>query len=385
MRALAITPKGLEETAAKEIEELIKAKTEIKESAVIFHPKKMIDLCLLCYKSQSASTIISLFDCFVFKNNPFKKIEKTINKLDISKWTDKNTTFAVRCKRTGNHGFLSSEIERKTGGFIIKKIKDNKSNIKVNLECPGTIFYIYIHHNQCYLGVDFSGFDLSKREYKIFTHPTSLKGNIAYSLLRIIDYKKDKTLLDPFCSSGEIPIEAALFKTGFSINYYRKEKFAFLKLKLFKKTNFEQFFKNIDKKIKNQGKIKILGFDNLLKYIKSSQKNAKIAGINKHIVFSKISISWLDAKFNKGQIDNIVTQLPSYSQRTSKQAIDKIYNEFFYQSKYVLKDNGNILVLLKTEMPGEIPQKYNFKLSQKKEIFSGKQKYNVFIYEKIKE
>jgi len=382
MRALAITSKGLEETAAKEIGELIKAKTKIKESTVIFHPKKMIDLCLLCYKSQSASTILLLFDYFRFENTPYKTIEKTINKLDITKWTDKNTTFAVRCKRTGDHGFLSSEIEKKTGGFIIKKIKGDKSNIKVNLECPDIIFYVYIYHNQCYLGVDFSGFDLSKREYKIFTHPTSLKGNIAYSLLRIIDYKKDKTLLDPFCSSGEIPIEAALFKTEFSVNHYKKNNFAFLKLKPFKKTNFGLFFKNIDKKIKNQGKIKIFGFDNLLKYIKSSQKNAKIAGINKHIVFSKISISWLDTKFNKGQIDNIVTQLPSYSQRTAKQAIDKIYNEFFYQSKYVLKDNGKILVLVKTEMPDEIPQKYNFELSQKKEIFSGKQKYNVFVYKK---
>ena len=51
MKGLAITSKGIEDTAAAEIKELINAKCKTEESCVVFDFRKFEDLCLLCYKS----------------------------------------------------------------------------------------------------------------------------------------------------------------------------------------------------------------------------------------------------------------------------------------------------------------------------------------------
>ena len=88
MNALAITSKGLEEITSFEIKELINAKTEIKETGVIFQSKESIDLCTLCYKAQSVNKIIFLFNFFIFKNyNDFlKKLKTKIEKINFDNW-----------------------------------------------------------------------------------------------------------------------------------------------------------------------------------------------------------------------------------------------------------------------------------------------------------
>jgi len=92
-----------------------------------------------------------------------------------------------------NDDFSSQDIEKETGAFIINNIKEKKAyDQKVDLENPDLIFYVYIFNERCYLGIDFCGFDLSKRDYKVFSSASDIKGTIAYSLLRIVGYKKKK-------------------------------------------------------------------------------------------------------------------------------------------------------------------------------------------------
>ncbi|HHI04174.1 MAG TPA: hypothetical protein ENL45_01365, partial [Candidatus Woesearchaeota archaeon] len=218
MKAIAITHKGIEDIAALEVKEIIKVSAETKETVVLFEPKKMIDLCTLAYKAQSIIKVIYLFDEFKIQtsfNETLKTIEKRIRKINFNEWLDKNKSFKVLCRHLTNDNFSSQDIEKETGAFIIDNIKERKKyKQKVDLENPDLIFYVYIFNERCYLGIDFCGFDLSKRDYKVFSSASDIKGTIAYSLLRIAGYKKEKKLLDPFCSSGIIPIEAALYNKG---------------------------------------------------------------------------------------------------------------------------------------------------------------------------
>jgi len=369
MKGLAITNKGIEKEAALEIKELIKCKTSIKESVVLFEFSKYEDLFTLCYKGQSFAKVIFLFDFFEF--NGKKSLIENINKIKISEWADKKGTFRVSCKRVGSHDFSSQEIEDEIGKLI---------DLKCDLINPDVIFYVYIYNNMCYLGIDFSGFDLSKRDYRIFAMPSSLKATIAYALTRISGYK-DGVLLDPFCGSGEIPIEAAMFKSNFPVNYYNKQKFAFLKLKKNKKFNFDKFFKAIDSKIKKD-KTKINCFDYQQRNVKTAEKNSKIAGVHKLLNFSRQDTEFLELKFKKN-VDVIVTQPPAISKYSNKKDIEKIYNEFFYQAEYILKKNGKIVLI--SEHPEELKkyaEKYKFKIVDERSVFSGKKEFKVLVINK---
>ena len=56
---------------------------------------------------------------------------------------------------------------------------------------PKKIVYVFINEDKAYFGIDIVNKDLSKREYKIFIHPASLKGSVASCLIRFAGYKKN--------------------------------------------------------------------------------------------------------------------------------------------------------------------------------------------------
>ncbi len=381
MKAIAITHKGIEDIASLEIKELIKVNSKVNETVVLFEPKKIINLCKLAYKAQSIIKIICLFDEFKIQDNLdeiLKTIEKRIKKINFDKWLDKNNSFKVLCSHLTNDDFSSQDIEKEAGAFIINNIKEKKAyDQKVDLENPDLIFYVYIFNERCYLGIDFCGFDLSKRDYKVFSSASDIKGTIAYSLLRIAGYKKEKKLLDPFCSSGIIPIEVALYNKG-SVNYYRKDDFAFLKLKPFEKQDFEQFFTKLNKK-EDKTKPSIFASDQQLCHIRSAKKNAKIAAVNKNIEFSRADLEWLDTRFDKNEIDLIAAK-PMFSKYDLKRT-KKTYDEVFYAAKYILSEKGKIVLISRSmDLLKESAEKHGFKVTDERVVWQGQQKLEIIVF-----
>jgi len=374
MKSLAITSKGIEDTASTEIKELINSKCKIEESCVVFDFKKFEDLCLLCYKSQSVDRIIYLIDKFEFKNFS-EDFERFLDKSDLSEWIKKYKNFKVECARIGEHDFKSVDAETQFAKFVLKKYK--KEEPRFNLKEYDIIFFIYIINDKCYFGIDFAGFELNKRLYKIFLHPGSLRGTIAYALIRESGFQKKDAMLDPFSRDGVVVIESAFYANEFPVNYFKKDKFAFLKLDL--GIDYEKFFETLDKKIQKKPKCEIYSFDHLFKYVDFSKKNAKIAGVDKEINFSRTELEWLDIKFKKEVVDRIITNLPN-----SKNAnLDKIYHEFFYQAEYILKKEGRIAVIsVIPDFLKKHAEKHNFIVDKEKDAWSGEQKLQIIVFKK---
>ena len=380
MKALAITHKGLEQVTSLEISELLKIKTEIKDSCVIFDVASYEDIALVCYKSQSVKKVLLLLDNF--KINSLKDIKKSVKKniKEIEEFvkpqktkfseapgipdSQVGKTFAVSAEHLEND-FDTEEICIEAAASI---------TAKVDLKNPDVILFVYIFKNDCYLGIDFSGEDLSKRDYRIYTHYQALRASIAYSLLRIADYSSKDIILDPFCGSGTILIEAALFANNFSQNYYSKDKFAFNKF-------LDIDLEKLDKKSSFKGSI--MGFDNELRYIIGAKKNAKIAGIEKLINLSKIDIEWLETKLKEKSIDKIITNPPNLSNKNQR-TIEKIYDEFFNQADFLLKDKGNVTLITKTfDIIKNSAEKYNFKPIKEFSVVIGKEEHKIIVFSKI--
>lgn len=378
IKGVAIVSKGIENISALEVKELINTKTVVKETCVTFDCKSYEDLCLLCYKAQSVNKILCIFSNFKFKE--LNDIKKEIDKIDFSKWLDKDKSFRVSCKIIENN-ISSQEINSEVGAFVIHAIKKkNNYNQKVDLDNPDLIFFVYIFKDNCYLGIDFADFSLHKRSYKIFNHPRSLRGTIAYSLVRIADLDKKQLLIDPFCGSGEIPIEAALFLSGFPINFFNKEKFAFLKLDL--SINYEEFFKKIEANVKAD-KLNVIGYDEKWLYLNSAKKNSKIAGINKLISLSRLESEWIDTKFDKASVDKIITKPPMITTHINPKSVQKKYDELFYHAEFVLKEKGLVIVITKsTEELKKHAKKYKFKIKDEREVYSGKQILKIIVFSK---
>ncbi len=383
MKAIIITYKGFEDIAANEVKELIGAEAKTQESVAIFDYKKFEELCILAYKSQSAIKTIHLLCEFKAEkelNETIDAIKKGLFDVDLSMWVNENTTFKISCKRIGEHNYNSQDISTETGHLIREKI-----NKDINFDTPDIIISVYIENNNGYLGIDFSGIDLSKREYRIFAHPAALKGTVGYCMLRFADYKKNHSLVDPFTKSGIIPIEAALYSLKKPVNFYRKDAMAFKHLKPLENQDWEAFFSKIDGEIIESQKAQITGIDFSMPSITAAQKNSKLAGVNKNITFSRLEVEWLDTKFSEKEIDRIVTNPPEASKRINEKFIEKLYKELFYQAEYVMADKGKLAFLVRnSELIKKCAGLHHFKVSEERKVQLGKEEYDAVLLVKDK-
>ena len=385
MEAIAITNRGIEDITIQEIGELVKTKPKAKDDVVVFSVKSFEDLCEVCYKAQSVSRVLFLFSTFKVDQGLKKtqaNMKKVIDKSSLSKWLKRDNTFKVLCKRVGKHNFTGQDVAALVGELVINKTKKKKGyNQKTDMKNPDIIVYVFINNGKGYIGVDFGGFDLGKRDYKIFSYAPSVKAPIAYSLLRLANFKSGKALLDPFSGEGVVAIEAALFVTKKPVNYYRKDKLQFVKYKNLK-INFNKFFKRLDK-TKKPKNTKIYCFNNQMRFLQTAKKNSKIAGVNKEIKFGRVDVEWLDARLSEGEVDVIVSSAPRVSKNMKTNLVKKLYNELFYQAKYVLKKNGRIALLSNnTKLMKEAALKSDFKAFEERSVWQGKQELKVCIFKK---
>jgi 23S rRNA G2445 N2-methylase RlmL len=247
---------------------------------------------------------------------------------------------------------------------------------------PEVIVFVYLIEDECFIGIDFCGRDLSKREYKIFNNPYSIRPAIGHAIGRIAEINADDVILDPFCGTGEITIEAALFLTKMSPNFYCKNDFVFRKMPQFKERDFDEMFKNIDAKQKDL-KLRIHAFDHQMRNMTAAKKNAKIAGINKQIHIARVDTDWIELKLEEGSVDKIITRLPSIPKDDKAKIMMKVIDDFFYQAEFVLKEKGRIVAMVQKKEGIEEPmKKYGFSKIDEREVWQGKEKHWILVMEK---
>lgn len=67
-----------------------------------------------------------------------------------------------------------------------------------------------IHRDQCDIFLDTSGSGLHKRGYRANSNAAPLRETLAAAMLKVARWRGRDPLIDPFCGSGTIPIEAAM-------------------------------------------------------------------------------------------------------------------------------------------------------------------------------
>lgn len=341
------------------------------QPAVILFESDYETLVKISYSFQGAIKVLA--HCQTFSVSDFASLFSSISVPELIQEMKKLSSgpFGVLCVREGTHDFTSVDAAQ----ALSKKLDVLKDQKNSQLD-----IFVYIKDNQGYLGIDFAGRNLAKRDYKIFLGAASLRGTIAYSLSVFADVQDSDVVLDPFMGSGMIPIEIALARVNHSPFFFTKEKFAFMKFTL--PCNPEQIVQEMDER-RREFPAPIYAFDGLLKFLKYTQKNAKIADINKDLQLSKVAIDWLDTKLPEKSIDKIITDPPGFTERSSKSTVLKLYKDFFNQATYVLKNTGTITLISfenSVEQICAVAKTFGFEMHRQQDIFEGKQKRVVICF-----
>lgn len=319
---------GFEETAKKEINDLIgKSFSHVSDGCVIFSCS-LEDCCKFVYFSQIAKRVLVLFSEFEI----FSDLNKTIGSFNsVEKILPFNLkSFILRVDRIGSHDFSSPDVEREFSKAI-DKVSSGNSDYREFLS-------VRIVNNKGFFGLDLSGFDLDKRDYKISISPLELKPTFYYHLLRVSS-SETGSFLDPFILSGSEPIELALYRIKKSHNFFRKKEFNFLKSELFKNLNFDILFSSWDE-IKNKTP-KIFGVSKKEKSIFSARKNSVVAEVENFL-----ELKYLDSKsFNLSKkFDRIVGHIPGISKNFNKKLFINFLNKLLPEIKNNLSPEGEVFI-----------------------------------------
>src|SRR6056297_1442564 len=104
---------------------------------------------------------------------------------------------------------------------VFKKMCESYSLSRLPLSGALYPLHLYIRKNNVTLALETSGEGLHKRGYRMLSGKAPLRETIAAGLLMLARWNEKIELIDPFCGSGTIPIEAAMIARNQAPNLHR--------------------------------------------------------------------------------------------------------------------------------------------------------------------
>src|SRR5699024_1198307 len=171
--------------------------------------------------------------------------------------------------------------------------------------------------------MDTSGDGLHKRGYRVGQGEAPLKETLAASLLLLTNWRPDEPLIDPFCGSGTIPIEAAMIGQNIAPGFNRAfdaEEWGWVSQKY-----WDQAFEEAEDMANYDQTLSIIGSDIDHKMVEISERNAMEAGLADLISWKQMQVS--DLRIGQ-EVNGYIVSNPPYGERIGERdAVARTYQD----------------------------------------------------------
>ena len=224
-------------------------------------------------------------------------------------------TFRVTSDRVGGpHAWQTPEVEYEIGGAIAEVYGD-RHKWKPKMTDYDLHIRADVIGKQVVMGVQLNVHDLSKgRHFARYRNAVTIKTNLAYAMIRLANVKEGDTILDPFCGSGTLLLEALEMYNG---------------------------------NLRN-----CLGMDVSRRSADGARANAVAEG---HTGSNTVRFVCSDARSLRrhvdadGSVDAVISNLPwgiMTGQNQSVSSLQTMYEVFLRNAWYVLRDGGRVVMLV---------------------------------------
>lgn len=221
---------------------------------------------------------------------------------------------------------------------------------------------VFIKKDEVTVGLDTSGESLHKRGYRKLTAKAPIAENLAAALLLLTPWKKDRILVDPFCGSGTIPIEAAMMAAGIAPgktrNFTAQAWEHVIPARLWQQTREEaQANENLD------APTQIQGYDIDDEMVSISRANARLAGVEHLVHFQRRDVEQLSHAKKYG----FILTNPPYGERLEdKENLFALYRTL--GERYRSLDSWSMYVITSYEQAQEAIGK---KADKNRKLYNG--------------
>lgn len=240
----------------------------------------------------------------------FPELKRKIVRIPWEEVLRPEATVTLRVTAKKSRLYHSDAIAERVLTAISNRVNRVVRNVKPSDEAAATsqLIIIRMMRNNCTVSVDTSGVPLHQRGYRQAAGKAPLRENLAAGLILSAGWTPDLPLVDPFCGSGTIPIEAALIANNIPVN--AAHRFRFFSWPICKKQNFQPEEATAPG---DSTKPTILASDRDAGAVKNAKENARHAGVSDLISISHHSLSDMKLPDTPGWI---ITN-PPYGERLS--------------------------------------------------------------------
>ena len=271
--------------------------------------------------------------------------------------------------------FSPSDIQRIVKKAIVDRLSGKYNILRFPEDGSEYPIRITILKDEVTVGLDTSGESLHKRGYRRLTVKAPITETLAAALISLTPWKKDRLLIDPFCGSGTIPIEAALI--GLNIAPGMKRDFQAMAWdNILPKSLFKEAEKEAEDLIDRETKLSIQGYDLDTSALDAARGNLALAGLEGSIHFQQRDMRDISSAKKYGFI---ITNPPYGERLEEKEAMPKLYREM--GKAFQKLDEWSYYIITGFE---DAPKYFGRKPDKNRKIYNGMMKTYFYSYQGAK-
>ena len=339
-KMIAKTMVSLEEVLADELTTLGAENVVVGNRAVEFEG----DMRLLYRANYCCRTALAILKPFAeFDANDEQELYDQVYKIRWEKILDVDCTFMIDSTTSGEVFTHSYYAALKTKDAIVDRFRRNfGKRPSIDTEEPDYKFNLHIRDNHVTLLMNASGDSLHKRGYRQGVGIAPINEVLAAGLLRLAGWKCDCNFYDPMCGSGTLLIEAAMMANNVPAQYYRGNRFGFMRWKEFNLGEWKSVKAEEDRKIGSldfEGEI--WGNDIDPQVIEQCEKNLEYTKLH-HDVMLHIG-SFEDQELPEGR--TLIVTNPPYGERIKVEDLNAMYEKLGDTFKRLYGENCEVWLI----------------------------------------
>lgn len=364
---IATSTFGLESIVKKEIKDLGMELLTVEDGKITFkgdfYDMARANLWLRC----ADRVLIKLAE---FKAVTFEELFQGVQNIQWGQWIDKTGAFVVDSKSVKSTLYSLRDIQSISEKAIVNKLRE-KYDVSW-FEKTGARYGIQVSilKDRVTVTLDTSGMGLHKRGYRQNSVEAPLKETLAAALVKISYWHENRQLLDPFCGSGTIPIEAAMIAKNVAPGLLRPfdaEKWSCVNIEIWKKVKKEAF-----SAMKHDEELHIVASDIDPDAIENARANAEEAGVDDAITFICRDVADVTVEENHG----VMITNPPYGVRIGEK---KQIIEMYKQIRRIFRNKKTWSLYMITS-DQDLEKTLHRKADKKRKLYNGRLKVDYYQY-----
>lgn len=356
---IATTAFGLEAVAKREIEKLGYNVSDSRDGRLGFSADMRALVRANLWLRTADRVYLKMAE---FKALSFEELFQKTSSLCWEKWLPEDANFIISgsSARSKLHSVpaCQSIIEK----AVVSRLRRAYSNEWFSKKGARYSIRFMLQKDSCTLMIDSSGAGLHKRGYRLFDVAAPIKETLAAAMVQLSFFKPGRMMLDPFCGSGTIAIEAALIAKNIAPGLNRD----------FDSRHWEAIPQNIwreekeaaYKAIQNDVEFTIKASDIDRRAIKAATENAAEAGVDDCIEFSVRDARAITADCKNGMI---ICNPPYGIRIGEQQELFKLYSSL---SAYIKKNPSWSLFLITADK--EFEERFGRAADRRRKLYNGR-------------